>query len=310
MDIQTVFFNRDNRPRSGWRLTIFLFAFTFCFGLLYFAASALLSVFNVRLQVGSLAFIAVNSLISLISAILTGWLCGKFLEDLPFRALGCWFTKNWWKDLSAGLILGAFAIVSAILLGMIFGDFSFQLNRDAAAGSILLTLAISLVVFIVAGAFEEALFRGYILQTFARARLAWLAIVLTSLFFAFGHLGNPNANYISTLNTILAGIWFSLAYLKTRTLWLPIGLHLIWNWLQGAVFGIEVSGLKNLAAAPVFREIDRGPAWLTGADYGIEGGFACTIAIILSIGLLYFLPFLKPTEEMLALTSKEKKVNS
>jgi hypothetical protein len=117
------------------------------------------------------------------------------------------------------------------------------------------------------------------------------------------HLRNPDANWVSTTNTALAGIWFGLAYLKTRDLWFPFGIHLMWNWAQGAVFGIEVSGLKNIATATLLKEIDRGPAWLTGENYGIEGGIACTIAIIIAIAAIHFLP-VRADEEMIAMTSQ------
>lgn len=120
------------------------------------------------------------------------------------------------------------------------------------------------------------------------------------------HLGNANSNIVSTINTALAGIWLGAAYLKTRNLWFPFGIHLMWNWFQGAVFGIEVSGITQFTTAPILHEIDSGPAWLTGESYGIEGGIACTIALIVSMALIYFLPNLKPTDEMLALTSEEK----
>lgn len=306
MNPKIIFYNEFERLRSGWRFALFLLVFIFCDGLFNFAAYTVFSKLKIDYSPGNLLFIAANSAVSLFLVVALGWLFGKYLEDLPFRALGGAFTENWLKDLAWGFGLGAFTIILAILCGIIFDGLSFQFNRDAGTNAILTTLGVSFVVFVVAAAFEEAFFRGYILQTFARAHLAWLAIVLTSLFFAFGHLNNPSANVISTLNTVLAGIWFSAAYLKTRTLWFPFGLHLVWNWLQGAFFGIEVSGLKNLTTAPLLQEIDRGPAWLTGADYGIEGGIAATIAIIFSIVLIYFLPYLKPTEEMLALTSEEK----
>jgi membrane protease YdiL (CAAX protease family) len=306
MNPKTIFYNEFERLRSGWRFALFLLVFIFCDGLFNFAAYKILSRLNIEYSAGSLIFIAANSFISLLLVVLLGWFFGKYLEDLPFRALGCSFTKNWLKDLVWGFVLGGFTLVLAILCAIIFGGLSFQFNRDAGTNAILTTLGVSFIIFVIAAAFEEAFFRGYILQTFARARLAWLAIALTSLFFAFGHLNNPSANIISTSNTVLAGIWFSAAYLKTRTLWFPFGLHLVWNWLQGAFFGIEVSGLKSLTAAPFLQEIDRGPAWLTGSEYGIEGGVASTFALIFSIALIYFLPFLKPTEEMLALTSEEK----
>jgi len=305
MKTEEIFFNQFGRLRSGWRFVIFLLLFTF-FGLLFgYAAEVLFTKLAVDFSSGSALYVLVNSSISFATALLIGWLCGKYLEDLPFRALGCWFTKNWLKDLVLGLFFGAATISIAALIAFISGGLSFQPNQTAGQSAILLTLGISLIVFIVAAAFEEILFRGYIFQTLARANLAWLSIALTSLFFAAGHLTNPNASYISTLNTALAGVWFGVAYLKTRTLWFVFGLHLMWNWFQGAIFGIEVSGIKSLTTTPLFQEIDSGPIWLTGESYGIEGGIVSTIALIISILLIWFLPFLKPTEEMLALTSKE-----
>jgi len=305
MKTEEIFFNQFGRLRSGWRFVIFLLLFIF-FGLLFgYAAEVLFTKLAFDFSSGSVLYVLVNSSVSFATALLIGWLCGKYLESLPFRALGCWFTKNWLKDLVLGLFLGAATLSIAVLIAFISGGLSFQLNQAAGQSAILLTLGISLIVFIVAAAFEEILFRGYILQTLARANLAWLAIALTSLFFAVGHLTNPNAGYISTLNTALAGVWFGVAYLKTRTLWFVFGLHLMWNWFQGAIFGIEVSGIKSLTTAPLFQEIDLGPIWLTGESYGVEGGIVCTIALLISILLIWFLPFLKPTEEMWALTSKE-----
>ena len=133
-------------------------------------------------------------------------------------------------------------------------------------------------------------------------------MVFTAVFFATIHNANPGANYFTWFNTFLAGIWLGIAYFKTRNLWFPFGVHLTWNWFQGSVFGINVSGLEHLATAPVMKATDLGPAWLTGGHYGIEGGIACTIALIISTLVIYFLPFLKPTEEMLALTSEEKPI--
>jgi hypothetical protein len=89
-------------------------------------------------------------------------------------------------------------------------------------------------------------------------------------------------------------------------LWLATGIHFAWNWFQGAFFGVEVSGLTDLAQTPLFTEIDSKTNFITGGNYGLEGGIACTIALIIStIGIWYF-PLLKPTEDMLELTSKEK----
>ncbi len=303
--MRQIFYNDYGRLRSGWRFIFFLLAFLFLstfFGLI-------LQMVLVRLPVeynqDSLFGFAAPFFVFAAAAILLGWLCGKIFEDLPFKTLGLSFTKNWLKDLILGLILGALSVLFAALIGIIFGGLTIQTNQTHDISQILSTLGISLAIFTVGAVSEETLFRGVILQTFFRAKLVWFAIVLTSVFFALVHLDNTNVSYISTANTFLAGIWFGVAYLKTRNLWFPIGLHLAWNWFQGAILGIQVSGIQKITLAPLLQAINTGPTWLTGGNYGVEGGIACTIALIVSMVLIWFLPFLKPTEEMLALTSEE-----
>jgi len=300
-----IFINEYGRLRSGWRFAVFSLLFTFFAILAAAIASLVFSTLAATIGLENELSRVVSSFLSFIAAILVGWLCGKHLEALPFRALGAWFTKNWLKDLIIGLLLGALSLGLSVLIAVGFGGLSFDFNRTNESSAVWLTLGVSLIIFAAGAAFEEALFRGYILQTFARANLAWLAIVLTSLFFAVAHSSNDNVTYLSTVNTALAGIWLGIAYLKTRTLWFVFGLHLMWNWFQGAIFGIEVSGITALTTAPLLKEIDAGPVWLTGETYGIEGGIVCTIALIVSTILIWFLPILKPTEEMLALTDKE-----
>jgi membrane protease YdiL (CAAX protease family) len=308
MNLKTIFFNEFGRLRSGVRFMIFLLSF---FVTVFFLLAAAVSV-ALALPIGftpdSIGIFVLQSVVSLVVAVFFGWLYGKLFEDLPFRALGLSLTKNWLKDLVLGLLIGAFSITLAVFIAVAVGGLSFKYNDAAGSSAMLLTLGVSLLVFVLGAAFEEAFFRGYLLQTLSRARLAWVAIALTSVFFASAHLGNQNANAVSTINTALAGIWLGLAYLKTRNLWFPFGIHLTWNWFQGAIFGVEVSGITQFTTAPILREIDSGPAWLTGESYGLEGGIACTIALIVSMALIYFLPILKPTEEMLALTSEEKPV--
>ena len=247
-------------------------------------------------------FLVANGLFSLIPALLAGWVCGKLLEGLPYKALGASFSANWFVNFVSGNILGFLTLGTAVAVAMVFGNMHFRLNADADSRAVMLSLFSSFLVFAAASAFEEALFRGYILQTFARSGLAWLAIAITAIFFGAVHAGNPNAGVISTVNTVLAGIWFGVAYLKTRDLWFVWGLHLMWNFAQGSIFGIEVSGMHDIVTTPLLREIDAGPLWLTGESYGIEGGIACTAALILSGLAIHFLPFPKPDPEMLAMT--------
>ncbi|MCU1287875.1 MAG: abortive infection protein [Acidobacteria bacterium] len=304
MNNNSILFNEYGRLKSGWRFSAYILSY-FILTILGAAAVAGLSRLPIGFTPGSLAYIVVPSAVFSAIAIFLGWFYGRIFEDLPFRALGLWFTKNWFKDLTLGLIIGAVSIAAAVLIGVVFGNLSFQTNAEAGSSGIFLTLSATLLIFTVAAVLEEAVFRGYLLQTLGRAKLFYVGAILTSFLFATAHNQNPGASPFSWINTYLAGIWLAVAYYKTRNLWFPTGVHIAWNWVQGAFFGINVSGLSDLASAPVLRVAETGTEFISGGEYGIEGGLACTIALIFSIGLIYFLPFINPTEEMLALTSHE-----
>jgi uncharacterized protein len=303
-----IFFNSVGRLRSGWRTTIFVFLntiFTTIYSVMLFlfiqAATQDIKASFLYTPQGMLT----ASLFALVGATLISWFCGKFLEDLPYKAVGWSFHKSWFTQIIFGLIIGTVSLLIACVPAMAIGSLSFQTNNAADLSSILQTIFGSAIVFTVAAASEEIMFRGYVLQTLSRANLAWVGILITSLPFAIAHLGNPNADLISTINTALAGIWLGIAYLKTRSLWFAFGVHFAWNWVQGAFLGLPVSGLKQLTTSPLLNYTDQGPTWLTGGSYGIEGGITCTIALIISTLIIWFMPSLKADEEMLALTSKE-----
>ena len=288
--------------RSGWRAAIFLFAFIFAAFFFGAMGQGLVLVFQAQGYASPAVVFTSNAIFSLLPAILVGWMSGKFLEKLPYRALGAAFTKGWLKHFILGMLIGGIALALAVGIGFAAGSLRFVMN-DVSITKIISSAALSFVVFAVAAAFEEAFFHGYLLQTFIRSNLCWFGILLTSILFGVVHAANPSANLISTANTVLAGFWFGIAYLKTRDLWFVWGLHLMWNWMQGSFFGIEVSGLTEITKEPVFREIDFGPTWLTGQTYGIEGGILCTIAILIAIAVTHFLPNLRPDEEVLRMNT-------
>lgn len=301
-----IFFNGHGRVKSGWRFTVFLLSFMILASSFSIAFVTLLMSLPIGAGENSLVTLVGSfSILSTISIFL-GWFYGKYFEDLPFRALGVWFTKYWFKNLILGLIIGAISIGFAASIPFFFGAISFQTNLSAGRSPIFLTLSFTFLIFVVGAISEEVLFRGYLLQTMSRAKLFGVGMLLTSILFASAHNANPSANLFSWFNTFLAGIWFSVAYWKTRDIWFPFGVHFAWNWVQGSVLGIKVSGIEDLATAPLMRSEDFGPVWLTGGGYGLEGGIACTLALILSTGLIWILPFVKPNEELLQMSSEEE----
>lgn len=305
-----IFLNRYERLRSGWRLAIFCAVY---FSLLaasfttIYAIFFLLKIPNVDARLaGTLGYI-VQSIVLFATALVAGWGCGRLLEGLPLRALGWARHRGWLRDLLMGTLLGVLSLLLAALVVTVLRGYQFSVAPTISNVAFVKTFFGSAVIFIIAAAAEEMLFRGYPLQTMMRALPFIAAVIPSSVLFAFVHLDNPNVAWGFTfINTTLAGFWLAVAYLRTRSLWFPLGLHWAWNWAMGALLGLPVSGITSLSRAPLFRATATGPAWLTGGAYGIEGGAACTVALIISTIFIWKTRLLKADEELKKFTDGER----
>jgi uncharacterized protein len=184
----------------------------------------------------------------------------------------------------------------ALTVGIIVGGRGIVYTALAPTPEFASSLALVLVMFLVAAAMEEILFRGYGFQRLVEAVGAVGAVALMSAFFGFVHIENPSATILSTVNTVLAGVLFSVAYLRTRALWLPIAMHWAWNFFQGEVFSLPVSGLRM--PQPLFDVRIPGPSWLTGGAYGPEGGLVVTAVALAGILWLARTRHLAPSPAM------------
>ncbi|HEU4796555.1 MAG TPA: type II CAAX endopeptidase family protein [Pyrinomonadaceae bacterium] len=305
-----IFFNDVGRLRSGWRVLLFAFSFLAIFLLI---ASVLwigyVILFNAGVPSGRYGAFIANLLFRfnlLIAALGGGYLCARLFEGLPWRSLGLTLHAGWLRDLLLGCAIGVVAVAFAVGIATAAGGLHFSLGGSALG--ILRSLLGTGSLFFVAALAEEAMYRGYPLQTFSRARLALFGLIITSVPFGFMHLDNPNVvPGVTFANTVLAGIWLGVAYLRTRSLWFPFGVHFAWNWALGGVFGLPVSGLK-LVSNPLLNGHDVGPRWLTGGSYGIEGGVAGTIAMVVFTFFVWRTRLLSATPEMQKLTSEENPV--
>ncbi len=307
-----IFFNEYGRLRSGWRALLFVFVFI---AIRLVIVTILRGVYVALYQLGPLPGLGfLPDLIFRISLLLAslgaGYVCARWLEGLPWRSLGLTFQQNWLRDLLVGFAIGFVALAVAVGIAAAGGGLRFSFGGAGVILPIFRSLAGSAFLFFMAALAEEALFRGYTLQTFSRAHLAWLGIVVTLLFFGYVHLSNPNATLGMTfINTSLAGLWLAIGYLRTRSLWFPLGLHWSWNWALGAFFGLPVSGL-NLVSNPLLRGNDLGPAWLTGGSYGIEGGVAGTAVLVIFTVYTWRTRLVSASPELKKLTSEENPVVS
>jgi len=304
--MRKIFFNEFGRLRSGWRVLIFVGAFL---AVLFLIATLLRVVYllvdEFRPSGPLVHFIAdlIFRFTLLFAGLGAGYLCARFLEGLPWRSLGLTLHHAWLRDLLVGFAIGFVALAVAAGIAVVAGGLRF--TYEGAIGPLVKSLiGVSGILFVAALA-EEAIFRGYPLQTFARARLPWVGVLVTLMFFGFVHLSNPNVTPGMTFaNTALAGLWLAVGYLRTRSLWLPLGLHWSWNWALGWFFGLPISGI-NFVSHPLLKGNDLGPVWLTGGSYGLEGGVAATVVLVIFTWFTWRTRWVSATAELQKLTSEE-----
>jgi hypothetical protein len=210
------------------------------------------------------------------------------LERRPLNSLGLRPGGRWLREFAAGAAGGL--LLMGVLALAVRGAGGFHWVRDPGGSGALMAGA----GFFLAVAFrEELLFRGYAFQRGLEGLGAWPALGLMALAFAWAHGGNPGmegpVRPWAIANIGLAGLLLGLGYVRTRSLALPVGLHLGWNWTQGSLLGFGVSGFSTGSLLrPVFR--DR-PEWLTGGAFGLEASLPCTVLLLLAVaGLAVWRP--------------------
>ena len=144
---------------------------------------------------------------------------------------------------------------------------------------------------------EELVFRGYPLQIFLKGIGPWGAMLLISSIFGLLHARNPGATALSTLNTILAGMFLCRAYLKTRSLWLPYGIHIGWNAGISIVLGYPVSGIDMPS---ILKTYVSGSDVLLGGSYGPEGGLLATVLFLAATIVIGRIPIGKVSPQVRA----------
>jgi uncharacterized protein len=235
----------------------------------------------------------ISGVAGLLGAVLSVWLAGRFLDRRPFADFGFHLNGGWWLDLFFGMALGALLITAVFLaeLGLGWVTVTGAFESLVPGAPFWLAILVPAALFLCVGFYEELLSRGYQLRNAAEGlnlpgvgprNAVLLAWVLSSAFFGYLHATNPNATLLSTVNVALAGLMLGFGYILTGELAIPIGLHVTWNFFQGAVFGFPVSGLRVGGAS--FLSLDQGgPDLWTGGPFGPEGGLLGPVAMVVGI---------------------------
>lgn len=144
--------------------------------------------------------------------------------------------------------------------------------------------ASTFVMFFFSALFEELLMRGYPTKILDEAAPRFFAVAVPSVIFGVMHIMNPGSTWLSTINITLAGALLGLVYLKSGSIWLAAGLHLGWNFAQGPLFGLGVSGISGYPT--LLRGYPTGHWLWSGGDFGLENSLIATVLMVIAIALL------------------------
>lgn len=237
--------------------------------------------------------------------VLLSVVCRKYLDRRSISSMGLVRLRRPLLTLLGGFLAGVIPIVATALVAMSQGGFRFNGFGFSAMAGIFIP-ALILMAFM-----EEIMTRGYLLQNLLDIRWPVFGVLFTSLLFWLMHSLNPNAwsSPFVGINLFGAGVVLSLAYIAARDIWFPTALHFGWNFAQGIVLSIPISGMK-IDGFVRLELVESAPSWLTGGAFGLEASALTTVAEILMSGLLLaYIFFSRPKQSEPQLDSPKLTTN-
>ena len=262
---------------------------------LQYLGLAILTVFNtyvcaslVAAALASLSdhLLLLNTVPLLCATLIVTALTVAFLPRASWQGIG--LGRGVGRGVTAGLVLGFIACGELLLLVMLFGLADWvPIDDGALRFDLRAAPALGLSLLAIGATAEELFARGLALQCLARALGPVGAVILTSAGFAALHAANPGVTFLAACNTALFGAVFGVAVFRQRSLWLATGLHLGWNVAQVAI-GVNVSGL-TMRLTEFNLKLGQ-PDWITGGNYGFEGGLLATGTALGLLAVAWWLP--------------------
>ncbi|MCD8088471.1 MAG: CPBP family intramembrane metalloprotease [Oscillospiraceae bacterium] len=205
------------------------------------------------------------------------------LERRSVRSIGCG-KRSWLREYLLGFVVGAAVLCAAAGLAAACGAMSFRLNSGVSWGM----LALFLLGFLIQGAGEEFMLRGYFMVSLANRVPLAAAVGISAVVFALLHLGNDGVTALAIVNLTLFGVLAGVYMLRRDSIWGVCAFHSAWNFFQGNILGVQVSG--GSMGPSLFSASVSGSDWINGGSFGLEGGLAATVALAAGIALALLLP--------------------
>jgi uncharacterized protein len=222
---------------------------------------------------------------TLLAAIFANWLALRIWENRRIFELGLWWNRASSANLTIGFLGGAGCAILVLAPPLAAGVA--RMVRTPEVHPSWGSLVFVVVIIAVGAVGEELFFRGYGFQTLLAALGPFATILPVGIIFAAVHSDNPHATPLALLNTAAFGILFGYAYLRSRDLWVPIGLHLGWN-VSLPLFGVNLSGLK-MNVTGYEMSWTAGRLW-SGGEYGPEASILTSVIVPLLAVYLWKAP--------------------
>ncbi|MFB5249336.1 CPBP family intramembrane metalloprotease [Bacillus mycoides] len=207
----------------------------------------------------------------------------RFVEKRSFSSIGFWKVQ-WMRKYLRGALIGFVFISIPVSVLVLTGIVKLQMQQITATA--IFGIVGSLIAFLIQGATEEIVVRGWLFPVLSVRSRIWVGIIMTSFLFGFLHLLNPGITILSISNIILVGIFAAFYVLKDSSLWGICAWHSIWNWAQYNVYGFAVSGM-TIYSTPLFKPVTNGSEVLHGGTFGIEGSIITTIMLAIASIVLW-----------------------
>ena len=205
-------------------------------------------------------------------------------EGRPFTSLG-FRGGNPLGKLAVGVVIGALMMGAGVLALTVMGQYEAGVSEHTNLGSEALALLLPLaVVFLLQASTEEAVTRGYMLQIGGLQLPGWVAVIATSVIFSVLHVG---ASPLALVNIALYALFASFVALGQGSLWLICGIHAGWNYFQGNIFGVPVSGNPEANSLLAFGPAEGSSDLLSGGDFGIEASLAGTVVLAIALVIAF-----------------------
>ena len=222
----------------------------------------------------------------LISSLVFIWV--QAIEGREIVTLG-FYKESWLAKYASGLLIGLLMMSSVVFILYIFGFITIETKSLQPVGiAALLNISIILIGWLIQGATEEIVTRGWLMNVLGARYNIMVGLILSSVFFALIHSENPGINYVAMLNIVLVGILLGLIVINTGSLWVSCGIHSAWNFAQGNIFGFQVSG-NDVGIGSIVDLNLVGNEYMTGGQFGPEAGLICSFVILALIVIMLFL---------------------